>query len=193
MRLFAITASKTETLGRLALAAPALALAGALVLAGAPRPAQGAAPSMTLTTLIDRAQIEDMLVEYYGHLGGADRGVDSFYTEDGVLDVNGIVAHGRKSIEDLYRKVAAGSPRYKGAFRMLLTNPHVVVNGDSATADVIWTGVNSETPESRPRFIEQGREHDELVKRDGRWYIKHRVITSDGGLPKMFEKTYRKR
>lgn len=187
MRLFAITAWRTETLGRLLLASAALVLAGAL------RPAQAAAPAMTLTTLIDRAQIENMLVEYYGHLGGADRDLGSYYTEDGVLDVNGIVARGRKPIEDLYRKIAAGSPRIKGAFRMLLTNPHIVVNGDTATADVIWTGVNSETPASRPRFIEQGREHDELVKRDGRWYIQHRVITSDGGLPKMFEKTYRKR
>jgi hypothetical protein len=46
---------------------------------------------------------------------------------------------------------------------------------------------------SSPQILEQGREHDELVKRDGRWYFKRRVITSDGGLPAMFEKTYQKR
>ena len=33
----------------------------------------------------------------------------------------------------------------------------------------------------------------ELVKRHGHWYFKHRIITSDGGLPPMFEKTYKKR
>ena len=76
---------------------------------------------------------------------------------------------------------------------MLLTNPHIVVTGDAATADVIWTGVNSASVSSLPQIVEQGREHDELVKRDGHWYFKHRVITTDGGLPTMFEKTYQKR
>jgi hypothetical protein len=32
-----------------------------------------------------------------------------------------------------------------------------------------------------------------LVKRNGHWYFKHRIITSDGGLPPLFEKTYKKR
>jgi len=76
---------------------------------------------------------------------------------------------------------------------MLLTNLKVTVNGDTATADAIWTGVNSADVKVAPQFIEQGREHDELVKKNGRWLFKHRLITSDGGLPPMFEKTYQKR
>jgi len=181
--------------GRFGLESSALALlaaAGAMWLAAA-GPARAEYPPTTLQTLLDRAQIEDLLVEYYGNLGGADRGFGSYYTADGVLDVNGIVAHGPKGIEDLYKRVAEGTPRPRGTFHMLLTNPHIVVNGDTATADVIWTGIESDTPKARPHFVEQGREHDELVKQNGRWYIKHRVITSDGGLPAMFEKTYKKR
>jgi hypothetical protein len=150
-------------------------------------------PATTLATLLDKQQIQDMLVDYYGQLGSGRNDFGTFYVEDGVLDVNGIVAQGQKSIEDLYKKIAAGSPQRKGAFRMLLTNPKVVVNGDTATADVIWTGVISATPTAIPQFAEQGREHDELVKRSGHWYFKHRIITSDGGLPPMFEKTYKKR
>jgi hypothetical protein len=73
------------------------------------------------------------------------------------------------------------------------TNLKIVVNGESATADVVWTGINSETLKAVPEFVEQGREHDELVKRGGRWYFKGRVITSDGGLPAMFEKNYKPR
>jgi hypothetical protein len=69
----------------------------------------------------------------------------------------------------------------------------ITVEGDTATADMLWTGVNSEKVTAAPQFVEQGREHDELVKRNGRWLFKHRVITSDGGLPAMFEKTYQKR
>ena len=164
-----------------------------LMLAASPMPAAAEYPATTLSTLLDRAQIEDMLVDYYAKLGTGGSDFSAFYAEDAVLDVNGLVAKGKKPIEDLYKKAAEGSPVRKGVFRMLLTNLKIVVNGTSATADVIWTGVNSETVKATPQFIEQGREHDELVKRDGRWYFKHRVITSDGGLTGIFEKTYKPR
>jgi hypothetical protein len=150
-------------------------------------------PAITPATLLDRAQIEDLLVEYYGHLGPGGSDFGHFYLEDGVLDVNGIVAQGRRGIEDLYGKVGQGTPRRQGTFRMLLTNPRIVVSGESATADVIWTGINSPTVNAAPEFVEQGREHDELVKRGGSWYFKHRIITSDGGMPAMFDKTYQHR
>jgi SnoaL-like protein len=149
-------------------------------------------PPMTVTTLIDRAQIEDLLVTYYSHLGGGGD-LGDFYVADGILDVNGLVAKGQQAIKELYEQVRHGTPRRPGTFRMLLTNPHIVVTGDTATADVIWSGVNSPSVKSLPQIVEQGREHDELVKREGHWYFKHRVITSDGGLPAMFEKTYQKR
>jgi len=148
---------------------------------------------MTVTTLIDRAQIEDLLVAYYSHLGTDGGDFGNFYVADGILDVNGLTAKGQQAIEKLYEQVRQGTPRRAGTFRMLLTNSHIVVTGDVATADVIWTGVNSASVNSLPQIVEQGREHDELVKRDGQWYFKRRVITTDGGLPAMFEKTYQKR
>lgn len=178
---------KSQRSGAAMLASAALTLG----LAGAP--AQAEQPAATLQTLLDKVQIQDMLVDYYGRLGHGDSEFGSFYLQDGVLDVNGIRAQGEKSIDDLYRKIAAGSPRHEGTSHMLLTNSKIVVNGDTATADMIWTGINSPTPESIPRFFEQGREHDELVKRDGHWYFKLRVISSDAGLQPMFEKTYKKR
>jgi hypothetical protein len=164
-----------------------------LMLAASAIPAAAEHPATTLNTLLDRAQIEDLLVDYYGQLGTGGSNFSSFYVEDGVLDVNGLIAQGKKGIEDLYKKAAQDSPARKGTFRMLLTNLKIVVNGASAKADVIWTGVNSTTVKSAPQFIEQGREHDELVKHNGRWYFKHRVITSDGGLSGIFEKTYKPR
>ena len=156
-------------------------------------PAFAVPPTMTVTTLIDRAQIEDLLIAYYSHLGTGGGDFANFYVADGILDVNGLTAKGQQAIEKLYEEVRHGTPRPPGTFRMLLTNPHIVVTGDVATADVIWTGVNSASVKSLPQIVEQGREHDELVKRDGHWYFKRRVITSDGGLPAMFEKTYQKR
>ncbi len=166
-----------------------LLASAALVLAAAGQSARAQHPATTLATLLDRAQIEDLLVDYYGQLGARQSDFGSYYVADGILDVNGLVAQGQKPIEDLYKKIAGENPQRKGTFRMLLTNTRIKVNGDAATADAIWTGVISETVQAAPQFVEQGREHDELVKRNGHWYFKHRYITSDGGLTPLFEKT----
>jgi hypothetical protein len=163
------------------------------LLAASAVPAAAEYPVKTLQTLLDRAQIEDLLVDYYTQLGTGGHNFSDFYVEDSILDVDSFVAQGKKAIEDLYKKAGEESPARKGTFRMLLTNLKIVVNGTTATADLLWTGVNSETVKSVPQLVEQGREHDELVKRNGRWYFKHRVITSDGGLSGIFAKTYKPR
>jgi SnoaL-like domain len=181
------TAFKGGTFGRLVLTATAV------VLALSARPALAEYPVTTLATLLDRVQIEDILVEYYGNLGAGHRDFGSFYTEDGLLDVNGLEYRGKKAIDDLYAKLEQPGLLPRGTFHMLMTNPAIRVNGDSATADVLWTGIISDAVKAPPRFVEQGREHDEFVKLGGHWYIKHRMITTDSGLPAMFEKTYKQR
>ncbi len=178
---------RIQSFGRVALASVAFMLTTAV------QTSQAEQPATTLATLLDKQQINDMLVDYYGGLGGGRHDFGAYYIAEGVLDVNGIVAKGQTEIEGLYKKIADSSPHRPGAFRMLLTNLKINVNGEAATADVIWTGINSESAKAVPQFIEQGREHDELVKRNGKWLFKLRVITSDGGLPPMFEKTYKKR
>lgn len=156
-------------------------------------PAAAEEAAATLEALLDRAKIENLIADYYSNLGSGSHKFGDFYLEDSILDVDGTVAQGKKPIEDLYKKAAAEGPPRKGTFRMLLTNLNIVVNGATATADVIWTGINSETVRSTPQLVEQGREHDELVKRNGRWFFKHRVISSDGGLSGYFEKNYKPR
>jgi len=177
--------------GSVALAAAALLPVAA---GGLTRSAEAADTPPTMATLLDRALIEDLLVDYYGGFSGDQRGMSSFYVEDGILDVNGIVAQGKQAIDALYaQNTGAGTAARKGLFRMLLTNVRISVRGATATADAIWTGINDETVKATPRFVEQGREHDELVKRGGHWYLKHRWITADAGLPAMYDKTYKPR
>jgi ketosteroid isomerase-like protein len=166
--------------------------AGLLSLAGA-GPALGAAPPFTAATLADRAYIEDMLVDYYGSLGSGDEDFSRWYTVDGFLDVNGETGQGKAGIAKIYQATAARGSMSSGTFRMVLSNVKVVVNGDTATADCIWTGINSSAVTARPEVAEQGREHDELVRMDGRWLFKRRVITSDGGMHPDLLKTYQKR
>jgi len=143
-------------------------------------------------TLLDRIQIEDMLYEYYAMLGSQGKHFSEFYVEDGVLDVNGTIFKGPVEIPKAYEPSAGAMP-IGGKFHMLLSNPRIKIKGDTATADMIWTGIISDAVKAPPRFVEQGREHDDLVKVKGRWYFKLRVITSDGGLPAAFEKNYRPR
>ena len=146
----------------------------------------------TAETLLDRIQIEDLLYGYYALLGRNGDNYEDFFTEDCVLDINGRVYEGRAAIHRAYDLALSGIPT-KGRFHMLLTNPRSVVKGDTAVADVIWTGIISDHIKAPPRLVEQGREHDELVKRGGRWYFKKRVVTADSGLPDSYDATYKPR
>jgi len=165
------------------------ALFAVAVTLAAAAPALAQQSPITVAALIDRAQIEDMLVDYYGALSAGGAHFDSYYTDDAVLDVNGIVRHGKGPIDDLYKTI----PNSKGTVHVLLTNPKIVVDGNSAKADLIWTEVYSANHGAQPQVVEQGREHDELVKQGGRWYLKKRVVTNDGGLPASLEKYYKAR
>jgi SnoaL-like domain len=150
------------------------------------KPVLAEQPATTLQTLLDKQQINDMLVEYYAHLGKGESDFGAYYLADGVINVNGLKGKGEAAIKDVYRKIGAGTPKRPGIFRMLLTNVSIVVNGNAATADTLWTGINSPNVEAAPRFVEQGTEHDDLVKVNGHWLFKLRVITSNAGRQKMF-------
>jgi ketosteroid isomerase-like protein len=150
---------------------------------------------VTEETLLDRIQIEDLLIRYYVDLTlGSGHDLAQYYSEDAVLDVNGMISKGREAIQKLYEGVGGGEEaNLGGRVHMLLNNPIISVDGDTAKAWVVWTGVMNDDIKKPPRFLEQGREYDELVKRDGRWYIKKRYITADSGLPAMWEDTYKPR
>ncbi len=169
------------------------AVAGALALAALSMSAQ-AAPRTTAANLLDRIQIEDLLIDYYAPLGGGGEDMTKFFAPDGVLDINGRVYQGRAGVTQAYKDAgAAAGNALKGKFHMLMTNPRIEVHGDHATADLIWTGIDSDTVRAAPHFVEQGHEHDELVKVGGEWLIARRLITSDGGIPDFYFQTYKDR
>lgn len=167
-----------------------------IALALAPR-AEAQANRTTAATLLDRIQIEDLLIAYYIPLGGgAQDDLAAFFTPDGVIDVNGRVYEGHAGIAKAYKEAGAANgenPVFKGKFHMLMNNPRIVVKGHTATADVIWTGVVTPKPTDSPHFAEQGREHDDLVKLKGQWMIKKRIITSTAGLADFYVPTYKDR
>jgi hypothetical protein len=152
---------------------------------------------LTMATLLDRIQIEDLLTRYYYDLSkGKAHELSEYFTEDALLDVDGTVAKGRIEIAKLYAP-PAGSTREATAQRrrghMLLNNPVISIDGDRAVAEVIWTGVMNEGVGKPPGLYEQGREYSELRKVQGRWLISKRCIMSDSGTPDRFDSTYKPR
>jgi hypothetical protein len=176
---------------------PRSTFAVAALLAVAASPALAKAPRTTAANLLDRVQIEDFLVDYYQPLGGGKQeSLADFFTPDGVIDVNGRVYSGHKGIEQAYKDAGSannGNATFKGKFTMLMNNPRIEVKGNTATADVIWTGTVTPKVTDQPHFAEQGKEHDDLVKVNGQWFIKKRIITSTGGLAPFFQATYKDR
>jgi ketosteroid isomerase-like protein len=153
---------------------------------------------VTMETLLDRIQIEDFLTRYYYDLSvGKAHELAEYFTEDAVLDVDGMVAKGHQEIAKLYqRPEGAESPAAKAQYRrgaMLLTNPIINVEGNVATAHLIWTGVTNEGIGKPPSVYEQGREYSELRKVKGKWLISRRFISSDSGLPDRFDATWKPR
>ncbi len=150
-----------------------------------------------LQELQDRIAIEDMVVEYYANLGGGDaHAFDDYFTEDAIFDVNGIVANGREEIAGIYEGLGdddTSAGNTEGPFRMILSNAVVDVDGDTATASFIWTGISNPEIGAPPVFVEQGREYDRLVKVDGEWKFTHRVVIADSGLPESMKETWERR
>jgi len=159
-----------------------------------PVPAQ----QVTMATLLDRIQIEDLLTRYYYDLSlGNAHELSEYFTEDALLDVDGTIARGHAEIAKLYQRPApdpnAPPAEPRGRSHMLLTNPIIEIKGDTATAHMIWTGVMNYGIGKLPSIFEQGREDTELVKQNGKWLIKRRYVTADGRLPNRFDANYKPR
>lgn len=173
-------------------------LVAVFVLASVVSAAEAQRPKpLTMATLLDRMQIEDLLTRYYYDLSkGRAHELSEYFTEDALLDVDGTLAKGRNEIAKLYQP-SAGQKREASAQRrrghMLLNNPVISIDGDRAVAEVIWTGVMNEGVGKPPGLYEQGREYSELRKVQGKWLISKRCIMSDSGTPDRFDTTYKPR
>lgn len=157
-------------------------LAGGLLVAAVTLlPQADAAEGMTTRdTLLDRIQIEDMMIEYYWAFSTREgHDIRKYWAEDGEFNVGDHVVKGWAAIEAEY-----GSPDSADddapKFVMLLGNPMIRVNGDTAVMDAVFTGMTSTDPTRAPVPTEQGTDHVEFVKIDGQWKIKKRELATYG-------------
>ena len=161
-----------------------------------------ATPPPELTELVERAAIEDLFNDYYSLFGpNGQHDFMSYFTADGRLEVNGLVANGHDEIKAMYVQAGIGDEGKakkaegavpEGASEMMYTNLKIHLQGDKAVATLLWHSVQSDLLTSAPKVTEYGRERTELVKQDGRWLISKRVILTEGGMPEGMLKSYPK-
>ena len=159
--------------------------------------------SPEVKTLMEHAAIEKLFYDYYAQFRpDSKHDFMSFFTADGRLEVNGLVAKGLDEIKAMYARAGAGGgekkPKAEGAVpegvsEMVVTNLKVDLHGDKAVATLLWHSIKSELVTSAPRVTEYGRERTELVKQNGRWLISNRVVLTEGGMPEALLASYPKK
>ena len=89
---------------------------------------------VTQETLLDRIQIEDMMIRYYVDISaGSGHNLSQYFTEDAVFDVNGMIAKGREAIAKMYGGLDETNTNLSSRLHMLLNNPIITVEGNKAT------------------------------------------------------------
>ena len=79
--------------------------------------------------------------------------------------------------------VAATPPRERTAFNVTIDNPLIIVHGDTATSQVIFTEYRQEKVGDPMKMTTQGKEYATWVKVKGQWLYKTRQIASGSNPP----------
>lgn len=135
----------------------------------------------------DRAEIANMSNRYMVAVDAGDiETVMSTWAEEGVLEWIGGVERGAAEIREAMsnfggaRKVeipesATSRPRT----RHQIINHVIDVDGDTATTIAYWFAMTNNTPQKDVQIMYMGHYEDELVKRNDRWYFKHRKVYNE--------------
>src|SRR5262245_54009167 len=163
---------------------------------------------ITAQSLIDRQLILDQITRYYYNFGKAERqSEESFYAEDGELILGTRHYQGREGIKQAYNRTpaappagataaagtapaagaapaaAAAPPRERTAFNVVIDNPLIIVHGDTATSQVIFTEYRQDKVGDPMKMTTQGKEYATWVKVKGQWLYKTRQIMSGSNPP----------
>jgi hypothetical protein len=136
----------------------------------------------------DRAAIIDLQGRYLFALDFRDAETyASTFAEDGVIDWARGEIKGRKAI---YEFISSGTynptssaeeGKWPAASRHFITNQVIKVEGNTAKALTYWFQATNNTADRGTMVLGLfGHYEDELVKIDGRWYFKKRIIYNEG-------------
>ena len=150
-------------------------LAGCLALMSIPATQ---AQEVTLKALQERAAIQDLITRYYYNFGKPNReSFADFYADDAELILGATHFKGKGGITEAYKRAGANTSVEKGySFNITISNPLIVVHGERATAELIFTEYLMQKQGDTPHIRTQGREYATFVKVKGRWRYKTRQI-----------------
>jgi ketosteroid isomerase-like protein len=156
----------------------ALGLAWCLALVSVPA---ARAQGMTAKALIDRAQIQDLITRYYYNFGNPNaESFSDFYADDAELILGTTHYKGKDGIAKAYgragRSGGSGPPPRPYSFNVTISNPLIVVHGNTATSQLIFTEFLIQKQGDALRVTTQGREYATFVKVNGQWRYKIRQI-----------------
>lgn len=136
------------------------------------------AQDVTAQTVVDRAQIQDLITRYYYNFGNENPDTfPAFYADDAELILGATHYKGRDGIAKAYARAGQDSSLGKAySFNVTISNPLIVVHGNTATAQLIFTEFLMEKQGDTPRVRTQGREYATFVKVNGQWRYKTRQI-----------------
>jgi len=122
--------------------------------------------------LEDLLAIHELFIAYGRYLDAGDvASYAKLYAEDGELMLGPMGrAKGRHEIEAMMSRTLSGGT---GQSYHLITGPMVALDGDSATAEVMWTGLRRGADEE-PVLSMTGRHRDELVRTSEGWKFQRR-------------------
>ena len=137
---------------------------------------------MATPSVEDRLLINDLFVRYTTALDAGD--VDTIvacFTEDGALESPAVgVYAGRQGIRDFATRFARFHKR--GAqLRHFISNLAVQVDGDRARATCYL--LNVITRNGKSEMMAPGRYDCQLVKINGEWLFRHRLVVLDSEFP----------
>lgn len=126
-----------------------------------------------LQRLEDRDAIHQIFIDYGRHLDAGDwDAYAALFAEDGEVLLGPMGrAQGRDAIRDLMQRTL--TPGLGTSFH-IISSPMVVLDGDSATSEVMWT-VLQRRPDGGPVLTMMGRHRDVLSRVDGQWFIQRRA------------------
>jgi hypothetical protein len=133
---------------------------------------------ITAQTLIDRAQIQDLITRYYYNFGKENpESFPNFYADDAELILGDKHFKGKDGIAKAYARSSAPSPMQKAySFNVEIGNPLIVVHGHTASSQLTFTEFLIDKQGDAPRVTTQGREYATFVKVNGQWRYKTRQI-----------------
>lgn len=136
------------------------------------------AQDVTPKSLVDRAEVQDLITRYYYNFGRENaKSFPDFYADDAELILGDKHFAGKEGIAKAYAHSGGESPMSKAySFNVTISNPLIVVHGDTASAQLTFTEYLIDKQGDAPHIRTQGREYSTFVKVKGKWRYKTREI-----------------